>query len=103
MCIREARAKKQRTQRALAADIASRRAAAAFTSDTSATAREIREAIQNDAEQDLLSSLRMAAAASVAAAPGKAATSGYTAEASDEALHADDGAHAHNFVGGQGQ
>ena len=99
---REARAKKQRTQRGLAADIAARRAAVAFASDTSAAAREVRDAIQSDAEQDLINSLRVAAAASVAAAPGRAASAGYTAEANEDALHADDGAHANDFVGGQG-
>jgi len=99
---REARAKKQRTQRGIAADIAARKAAVAFASDTSAAAREVRDAIQSDAEQDLINSLRVAAAASVAAAPGRAASAGYTAEVNDEALHADDGAHANDFVGGQG-
>ena len=59
--IREARAKKQRIRRAIAVDIASRSAAVAFASDTSASAREVREAIQNDAEQDLLANLRAAA------------------------------------------
>ena len=101
--VREARAKKQRIRRAIAADIASRSAAVAFASDTSVGAREVREAIQNDAEQDLLANLRAAAAASVAAAPGKAATSGYTAEANDDALHGDDDGHANVFNGGQGQ